>query len=136
VEYFFGLEKNPDAVFAAEDFSALGVIKGLKERKVLMPKDFGVIGFANESFGEHISPSLSTVDQQTVEMGKKAFGLLVDIISGKGVKESGKKFDNIILEPILYDRESTAIQQTELQNKYNQGFSNHKKTSNSMMYES
>ena len=109
VNYFFGLKNTPDAVFAAEDFSALGVIKGLKERKVNMPKDFGVIGFANENFGEHISPSLSTVDQQTVEMGKKAATLLIEIIS-KGTKDRNK-LENIILEPILTKRESTAIYQ-------------------------
>ncbi len=107
VEYFFGLKKIPDAVFAVEDYSALGVIKGLKERKVNMPRDFGVIGFANENFGEHISPSLSTVDQQTVEMGKKAVGLLIEIIS-KGTKKPSKKIENIVLQPLLINRESTA----------------------------
>ena len=81
VEYFFGLDKIPDAVFAAEDYTALGVIKGIKERKIKIPNEFGVIGFANESFGEHITPSLSTVDQQTVQMGKEAMGLLMDIIA-------------------------------------------------------
>jgi LacI family transcriptional regulator len=75
-----------------------------------MPKDFGVIGFANENFGEHISPSLSSVDQQTVEMGKKAATLLIEIIS-KGAKEPKKRLENIILEPILKKRESTAILQ-------------------------
>jgi len=110
VEYFFGLKKIPDAVFASEDFSALGIIKGLKDRKVNMPKDFGVIGFANENFGEHISPSLSSVDQQTVEMGKKAATLLIEIIS-KGNKEPKKKLENIILEPILKKRESSATHQ-------------------------
>ena len=46
-----------------------------------MPKDFGVIGFANETFGEPISPSLSSVDQQTVEIGKTAAGLLIKMIN-------------------------------------------------------
>jgi LacI family transcriptional regulator len=36
----------------------------LKEKKIKIPGEFGVIGFANENFGEHITPSLSTVDQQ------------------------------------------------------------------------
>ena len=106
VGYFFGLKKIPDAVFAAEDYSALGIIKGLKERKVKMPKDFGVIGFANEIFGEHISPSLSTVDQQTEEMGKTAADLLIKMINS-GKTNTRKKNQHIILEPLLKKREST-----------------------------
>ena len=108
VEYFFALKNIPDAVFAAEDYSALGVIKGLKERKVNMPKDFGVIGFANEIFGEHISPSLSTVDQQTEEMGKTAADLLIKMINS-GKTDTSKKNQHIILEPLLKKRESTDI---------------------------
>ena len=108
VDYFFNLPVIPDAVFAVEDFTALGVMKGLKERKINVPSAFGVIGFANESFGEHISPSLSSVDQQTVQMGKDAFGLLMDMINFKnGELEIGVK-EKIILEPVLFFRESSA----------------------------
>ncbi len=104
VDYFLSLETKPDAIFAVEDFSALGVMQRLKELKIIIPKEFGVIGFANESFGEYISPSLSTVDQQTVEMGKKSFELLLEIIEN-GVDDTSE--ENIILEPVLYFRESS-----------------------------
>ena len=111
VEYFFGLDKIPDAVFAAEDYTALGVIKGIKERKIKIPNEFGVIGFANESFGEHITPSLSTVDQQTVQMGKEAMGLLMDIIAKKEGNKDIVLRDKIVLEPLFYFRESSAGKQ-------------------------
>ncbi|MEI9912157.1 MAG: substrate-binding domain-containing protein [Bacteroidota bacterium] len=90
----------PDAVFAAEDFTALGVIKVLKERNIKIPEEFGVVGFANEMFGEHISPTLSTVGQQTIQMGKSALNLLLEIIENKDQKERvGQK---IILEPQFF----------------------------------
>lgn len=108
VDYFFQLNKIPDAVFAAEDYTALGVIKGLKERKIKMPDEFGVIGFANESFGEHITPSLSSVDQQTVQMGKEALGLLMDIIAVKEKNAVIAVREKIVLEPLLYFRDSSA----------------------------
>ena len=108
VDYFFKLNNIPDAVFATEDYTALGVVKGLKERKVRMPADFGVIGFANENFGEHITPSLSSVDQQTVQMGKEALGLLMKLIEVKdGSMHSGLQ-EKIVLEPLMYLRESSA----------------------------
>ena len=107
VDYFFSLPNIPDAVFAVEDFTALGIIKGLKERKIKMPEDFGIIGFANESFGEHITPSLSTIDQQTMQMGKEAFGLLIDLIDSKEGKANMIIKEKIVLEPLMYVRESS-----------------------------
>ena len=108
VDYFFSLTNIPDAVFSVEDYTALGVIKGLKERKIKIPDEFGVIGFADENFGEHITPSLSTVDQQTVQMGKEALGLLINMISTKEGKPVTPLQHEIVLSPILILRESSA----------------------------
>lgn len=95
----------PDAIFAAEDFTALGVIKALKERNIRIPDEFGVIGFANELFGEHITPTLSTVDQQTIQMGRSALSLLIETIEKN---ETGRrKPRKVVLEPQLIFRSSS-----------------------------
>lgn len=107
VDYFLGLAQPPDAVFAVEDFTALGVIKGLKERKIKIPSQFGVVGFANENFDEHITPSLSSIDQQTIQMGRDAFLLLMDFINISNGKNDTVPKEKIVLEPILYCRESS-----------------------------
>lgn len=106
VSYYFSLEKPPDAIFAVEDFTALGVIKAAKAAKIKIPKDLGVIGFANESFCEHLSPGLSSIDQQTIEMGKEAFKLLLELINEAERLYIGKS--KVVLEPIPFFRESTA----------------------------
>ena len=105
VDYFFRQPVIPDAIFAVEDFTALGVIKALKEKNVRIPEDFGVMGFANEMFGLHITPSLSTIDQQTVSMGREAIRLLLAICN----KTEGSKLitDHVVLEPIPLFRESS-----------------------------
>jgi LacI family transcriptional regulator len=108
IEYFLSLRKPPDAVFAVEDYTALGVIEGLKEKNIAIPDEFGVIGFANESFDEYITPSLSSVDQQTVQMGREAFLLLMDIINLQEGKQVLIKHEKIVLEPILCCRASSA----------------------------
>lgn len=97
-------ETPPDAVFAAEDFTALGVISEAKERKINIPGELGVIGFANEQFGEHITPRLSTIDQQTIQMGKSALGLLLDLIEKK--ENGDHRQQKIVLEPLLIERDS------------------------------
>ncbi|HEY8660133.1 MAG TPA: LacI family DNA-binding transcriptional regulator [Hanamia sp.] len=105
VKYFFEKPNPPDAIFAVEDFTALGAIKELKDRNIKIPGKVGVIGFANEHFGEHITPSLSTVDQQTVLMGKESIKLLLELISPK--EKNKQQNRKIILEPIPIFRESS-----------------------------
>jgi LacI family transcriptional regulator len=102
-DYFLSLSNTPDAIFAAEDFTALGAISKLKEKGINIPAQMGVIGFANELFGEYITPSLSTVDQQTIRMGKSALNLLVDIMEKKEKHVQQK----IMLDPLLIVRQSS-----------------------------
>jgi len=77
------LPDPPDAIFSVEDFSALGLMKRLKERNIQIPGDVGIIGFANESLDEHITPTLSSIDQQTIQMGREAFKMWLDLIEKK-----------------------------------------------------
>ncbi|WP_343692287.1 LacI family DNA-binding transcriptional regulator [Chitinophaga sp.] len=105
IQHFLGLPQPPDAVFAVEDFTALGVVKELKDRGIDMPGAFGVVGFANESFDEHITPSLSSIDQQTVQMGKEAFKLLMELIN-EG-EESTLVKSRVVLDPLPVYRQSS-----------------------------
>ncbi|SFE77537.1 transcriptional regulator, LacI family [Chitinophaga sp. CF118] len=106
IQHLLALSRPPDAVFAVEDFTALGAVKELKDKKIEIPEAFGVVGFANESFDEHITPSLSSIDQQTVQMGKEAFRLLMELIEDKGdVREHTKS--KIVLEPVAVFRQSS-----------------------------
>lgn len=105
IKKLLALPAPPDALFAVEDFTALGAIKELKENNINIPDDFGVFGFANEHFGEHISPSLSSIDQQTVNMGKEAFRLMQELIENKDIKVKAAR--KIILPPIMIYRESS-----------------------------
>lgn len=103
-DYFMDLENPPDAVFAVEDFSALGLMKRLKQKNIRIPEDIGIIGFANEDFDDHTTPTLSSIDQQTVQMGREAFNMLLQIIENNSKTPVQSK---IILEPIPVFRESS-----------------------------
>jgi LacI family transcriptional regulator len=104
IEYFLNLENKPDAVCAVEDFTALGVLKQLKSMDVQVPQCFGVVGFCNDLFSEHITPSLSSIDQQTVLMGEEAFTLIHKLINSEGERLNVQKK---ILDPVLISRESS-----------------------------
>jgi len=95
----------PDGVFAVEDFTALGVMQAIKASGKKMPEDIAVIGFANEAFGAYITPSLSTVDQQTTTMGTRAAQLFFNLTQKKAFYKSPPIKQ--ILDPVLIFRDSS-----------------------------
>lgn len=103
--HFLSLAQPPDAVFAAEDFTALGIMKEIKANKIKIPEEFGIMGFANELFGEHITPTLSTIDQQTVLMGEESFKMLLKLIEHNGEETAVQH--KVVLGPIPLFRESS-----------------------------
>lgn len=107
-KHFLASPFPPDALFAVEDFTALGVLKELKTAGIQVPGAFGVFGFCNDLFGEHITPSLSTVDQKTVQMGEVAFQLIHELI---GHPETEKESQKRVLQPLLIVRESSEKKQ-------------------------
>ena len=104
-DYFLELPDPPDAVFCVEDFSALGMMKRLKERSISIPEEVGIIGFANEGFCEYITPALSSIDQQTVQMGREAFSMLLKLIENSA--QQPLRSSKIILQPIPFFRQSS-----------------------------
>lgn len=96
---------NFDAVFTLEDFTAMGVMLELKAHGKRIPEDVGLVGFANEAFTSLVSPTLSTIDQRTADMGREVGLLLVRML--KAQESKGEKIDNIVLLPELMIRESS-----------------------------
>ena len=96
-------ETRPDAVIAGDDFTALGVIKKLKEIG-LAPPVIGVMGFANEVFSAYLTPSLSTIDQHPNLIGCECAKLFLDMIKQSSPYE---KIGKIVIEPTIVDRQST-----------------------------
>lgn len=79
--------ERADALFCSGDYSALGVLDGLKEMNINVPNDFGIVGFANEPFSELIHPTLSTVEQNSFEMGTRVATAMIKNLEGKHWEE-------------------------------------------------
>jgi len=94
-----------DAIFTLEDFTAMGVIQQLKLQSIKIPEEVGVIGFANEAFGSLVTPTLSTVDQQTIRMGEEIAQLFLSMLKeGSFYKNAPKR---VKLDPLLIIRETS-----------------------------
>lgn len=96
-------QQIPDAIIAGDDFTALGVIKKLKEVD-FTPPHIGVIGFANEAFSAYITPNLSTIDQHPNRMGSECSKMFLKMIQQENPYQH---IDHIVLDPSLVERQST-----------------------------
>lgn len=104
-DHLLNAAQPPDAIVAVEDFTALGAMQSIKQKGLLIPREMGLIGFANEAFSSYITPSLSTVDQQTIKMGEEAARLFMAL--GKKAENGHPLLPKIVLEPVLLIRESS-----------------------------
>jgi len=66
------LDDRPDAVYAAGDFAALGALQVMQEEGVKVPGDIALVGFSDEPFTSYTTPSISTVNQNSKQIGQLA----------------------------------------------------------------
>lgn len=94
----------PDAVFAASDAAAIGVMHTFVEHGITVGQDISVMGFDNNSFAEYYNPSLTTVAQPQMEIGRKAMELLL-----KKIKDPDSETEQVLLPHQLVIRDSVKL---------------------------
>jgi LacI family transcriptional regulator len=104
------LPKPPDAIFAStSDFSALGVHEVASAMGIKVPSELGICGYSNEAFTEITSPSITTIDQFSVYMGKTVANLYFQELNSKNDADVVPKI--ISIKPKLLIRSSTSKNQ-------------------------
>lgn len=98
-------EDRPDAFFTASDFAALGVLQAAKELSISVPKQLGIAGFQNEEFTDYVTPTLTSVEQKSKEMGKSAANLYFNNIVNAKERKPNYRTEIISCEIIV--RESS-----------------------------
>lgn len=96
--------KKIEAIFCANDTTALSAIVYLKELGIKIPDDILVMGFSNEPFSEVTTPSISTVKQPGFLMGQKAAELIIKQINNK---KPITKYQTFVMPTELIIRESS-----------------------------
>lgn len=97
--------KRFSALFAFNDISAIGAVRGLREAGLRIPEDVSVIGFDDIQSAAFQNPGLTTVRQPLREMGVLAAETLLRRIGASAKKPYPK---TITVEPELIVRASTA----------------------------
>ena len=94
----------PDAIFCVNDPVAVGAFQRIKEAGLRIPKDIALVGFSNNKISGLIDPPLTTIDQPSFEMGKRAAQILIDIIEEKTAFTEPQ---TVVLDATLIIRAST-----------------------------
>ncbi len=63
---------RPTAVFAANDYMAIGVVSALRDAGVRVPEDIAVGGFDDIAISQYLSPPLTTVRVDAYTLGERA----------------------------------------------------------------
>jgi LacI family transcriptional regulator len=98
-----GTRARPDAVLAANDLLALGVMRGALSAGRRVPRQLAVVGIDDIQFARIFSPSLTSVSLQARERGRLAAQLLLERMATPGAPPR-----TVLVEPRLVIRESSA----------------------------
>ena len=74
---------NFDAMFAADDEMAIGVLAALDHAGVKVPEDIALVGFDDIYLSRYLHPPLTTVRAPTEQVGVEAIQLLIQQIQGQ-----------------------------------------------------
>lgn len=80
-------EDHPDAFFAINDDTAIGILYIAKNMGFRVPEDISICGFTNGQRARSCDPMLTTIDQRGKDVGKEAVNILVDIVEGRTPKD-------------------------------------------------
>lgn len=95
------LKRVPTAIFCGNDRMAAGLIQGLNEKDLKIPRDISVVGYDDSDISTIVQPALTTVHIPFYEMGKSCVNEFVSQV--KGNKSTGFR---VLIKPELIIRGS------------------------------
>lgn len=71
MEIMFEGAIKPDAIFTANDTSAIAALEYAREHNIAVPEDLKIVGYSNDSRTEIVRPSITTIEQFPTMVGDK-----------------------------------------------------------------
>ncbi|MFB2770833.1 LacI family DNA-binding transcriptional regulator [Pelatocladus sp. BLCC-F211] len=89
-------------IFCYNDMVAIGALLACQQLGISIPQDLSLVGFDGIALSRYVTPSLTTVCQPMLEIGRSAMQMLLDLLAGKTI-------ENRVFSPFLVKRGSSAI---------------------------
>jgi DNA-binding LacI/PurR family transcriptional regulator len=90
--YLIDLPSPPDGLVVVSDRLAIGAMSAMRARGVKVPNDLAIVSFNDEPICTIVTPTLTSVSQPTMEMGRMAMSLLINQIEKEGSPSEVKVF--------------------------------------------
>ncbi|MHC9296324.1 LacI family DNA-binding transcriptional regulator [Mycobacterium sp. LTG2003] len=90
----------PTALFAVNDFAAIGAAGAIRNHGLRVGADVSLIGFNNIALAAELHVPLTSIESHAFDMGRDAVQLLTEALSGQNP-------DQLRTKPVLVAREST-----------------------------
>lgn len=103
-EKMLALKEPPTCILYPDDFAAFGGMNALREVGLSIPEDISIAGYDGILLARSYRPKLTTVAQNTEEIGRQAAELLADMIEHPG----SVAFENVVIDTDLLEGESVA----------------------------
>jgi LacI family transcriptional regulator len=97
------LNPHPDGIFAYNDPMAIGAVGAIRDAGLRVPEDIAVIGSGNLYYDSELRVPLSSIDQQTEQIGERTARLVLSILEAK----KRPRNRSVIIQPQLVVRAST-----------------------------
>ena len=97
--------RRPSAIICSDDYTAIGVLNAIRAAGLSVPEDFSVCGYDGIEITQLMYPQLTTILQDTAEIGTLAADQLIAQIQ---TAPKDRKVQNFTLEPQLIIGKSCA----------------------------
>jgi len=105
-------DRQPTAIFAANDAMALGAIYAIQDAGLNVPEDVAIVGYDNRNFTKTVRPRITTVNMPVIEMGGVAAELLLkQLAEGRKEEEEIKVKGQLIIRETCGAPEASRTQQ-------------------------
>jgi len=103
----WAMSPRPTAVFCYNDMTAIGLMRAARGAGVRVPEDLAVVGFDGIPMAAYVFPSLTTVCQPMVQMGKRATEMALSLCERDPASAAPSGPDNVQVRGHLVVRESS-----------------------------
>lgn len=76
----FDRKPFPDAVFCANDTTAIVVLQYARNKGIRVPEDLKILGYSNDPRSGIITPAISSIEQFPAEMGVQTASTMLDLL--------------------------------------------------------
>lgn len=94
------LDARVTAVFCYNDLTAIGLLMACRREKIAVPQQLSIIGFDDIEPALYVTPSLTTLRQPRLDLGRLAMNMVLDLLNAQQVLDK-------VLDCELIVREST-----------------------------